>query len=66
MVRLYPGSPPVREFHPPPKVTKATLPYCHRSNKEGIGFQVIGRLRSYKAPRAASIMRRISVAGSPL
>src|SRR5215207_3975562 len=32
------GSPPVREFHPPPKVTSAKLPHPHRSNKEAISI----------------------------
>src|SRR5215210_1568859 len=29
-----PGSPPVREFHPPPKVTQEAIPQGERSHKE--------------------------------
>ena len=33
-----PGSPPVREFHPPPKVTEEPIPHCRYSHKEAFGF----------------------------
>jgi hypothetical protein len=31
---LSPGSPPVREFHPPPKVTRSKLPQSYSPNKQ--------------------------------
>ena len=46
-VRPDPGSPPVREFHPPPKVSNETLSHCLDFNKER--FQVSGFNKRHQA-----------------